>query len=333
MQHNDPTIYRIIRSRLLKCLLCFWAMTVVMPSCRAAAYPDHDVRIVVPFPAGGAADSVARLIARELSADWGQPVLIENKPGADGGIAADYVSHAKSDGYTLFMATYGAMSVVPILHPSVHYNPVRDFTPITLAGFFDLVLFVHPQLGVNSFKEFIAYAKQHKGEILYGSGNTGSLVAMAILAQREELDMKHIPYKGEVPAMADFLEGRIQAMIATPANTATWVKEGKLKALVALSQERSGLLPNVPTLNEEGFAPIALSTWGGIFGPPDMQAEQTRFLSEKINQILMKPSIQTELVSQGFHIQGSTPEELADMAGSQLIAWKKAIVQAGLPIQ
>jgi tripartite-type tricarboxylate transporter receptor subunit TctC len=330
-QSDRSTMKQFIR---LNCILFgFFSICLVSPLSAQTNYPDHEIKIIVPFPAGGAADSVARFIARELTSDLGQPVIVDNKPGADGGIAAEYVAHAKPDGYTLFMATYGAMSVVPIMHPMIHYNPVADFTPITLTGFFDLVLFVHPSLELNSYKDFVSYAKQHKGEILYGSGNTGSVVAMAILASREGLEMKHIPYKGEVPAMTDFLEGRIQAMIATPANTAHWVQEGKLKALVSLSPDRSALLPNVPTLEEEGYAPIPLSTWGGIFGPHDMQADQINFLSHKINQILLRPNIQHELGGQGFHIQGSTPDALADLTGHQLIVWRKAVSQAGLPVQ
>ena len=296
-------------------------------------YPDHEIKLVVPFPAGGAADTVARVIARELTTDMGQPVVIDNRPGADGGIAAAHVAHAKPDGYTLFMATYGAMSVVPTLHPSIDYNPVADFTPITLAGYFDLFLFVHPQLGVNTLPEFLRYARAHPGEVLYATGNTGSIVATALLAKREGVTLKHIPYKGEVPALTDFLDGRIHAMIATPSNTAHWVSEGKLKALVTLSEKRSLLLPDVPTLSEAGLAPMLLSTWGGVFGPADMPVERVARLADKINAILGRSEIQNELIGQGFTVHGSTPEGLGELTGKQLIVWQNAIHQAGIPIQ
>ena len=296
-------------------------------------YPDHEIKLVVPFPAGGSADTVARVIARELTTELGQPVLIDNRPGADGGIAAEHVAHAKPDGYTLFMATYGAMSVVPTLHPSIGYNPVTDFTPITLAGYFDLILFVHPQLGVSTLQEFLHYAQAHPGEILYATGNTGSIVATALLAKREKISLKHIPYKGEVPAMTDFLDGRIHAMIATPSNTAHWVHEGKLKALVTLSDKRSLLLPEVPTLSEAGLDPMPLSTWGGIFGPADMPVERVARLADKINAILGRADIQRELIGQGFTVHGSTSEHLGEMTGKQLIVWQNAIHQAGIPIQ
>jgi tripartite-type tricarboxylate transporter receptor subunit TctC len=296
-------------------------------------YPDHEIKLVVPFPAGGAADSVARVIARELTIELGQPVLVDNRPGADGGVAAEHVARAKSDGYTLFMATYGAMSVVPTLHPFVHYNPVNDFTPITLAGYFDLILFVHPQLGVSTVQDFVYYARTHPREILYATGNTGSIVATALLAEREQILLKHIPYKGEVPAMTDFLDGRVHAMIATPSNTAHWVREGKLKALVTLSDKRSLLLPDVPTLREAGLAPMPLSTWGGVFGPAVMPVDRVDLLTKKINAILLRPEIQTELIGQGFSVAVSTSEALGELTGRQLILWQDAIHQAGIPIQ
>ena len=329
-----------IYSGSLKCVLGA-VLFVLMLDCMCLApptqaqdrYPDHEIKLVVPFPAGGAADSVARVIARELTVEFGQPVLVDNRPGADGGIAAEHVARSTPDGYTLFMATYGAMSVVPTLHPSVRYNPVTDFTPITLTGFFDLILFVHPNLGVNTLQDFLQYARSHPGEVLYATGNTGSIVATALLSAREQIALKHIPYKGEVVAMTDFLDGRVHAMIATPSNTAHWVHEGRLKALVTLSDTRSLLLPDVPTLREAGLAPMPLSTWGGVFGPANMPADRVALLSSKINAILQRPDIQAEFVGQGFTAAGSAPEALGELTGRQLIVWQNAIHQAAIPIQ
>ncbi|MEI7515443.1 MAG: tripartite tricarboxylate transporter substrate binding protein [Betaproteobacteria bacterium] len=294
------------------------------------AYPKHPIHLVVPFPAGGAADIVARVIAKPLGEALGQPVLVDNKPGADGAIAAEAVAKSAPDGYTLFFATYGAMSAVPAMRKQLPYEVLTDFTPVISAGKFAFFLFAHPSVPANTLAELIAYVHQHPGELNYASGNTGAIVATAELATSAHLAMNHIPYKGEVPAMNDFLAGRVQLMFATPANALPWVKEGKLKALVTLQDQRSALLPSVPTMAESGMKNLSIVPWAGVFGPAKMPVALVQRLNAEIGAILKRPDVESEFAKQGFEAHASSPAELAAYAKEQLVVWRKAIQLAGI---
>ena len=294
------------------------------------AYPSRPIRLVVPFPPGGSADMVARVIAKPLGELLGQAIFIDNKPGADGAIAAEYVAQAEPDGYTLFMATYGAMSAVPMLHKNIHYDAVTDFTPITATGKFAFFLFVHPSVPARTLPELIEIARQHPGLLNYGTGNTGAIVATSELSVANKIEMTHVPYKGEVPAMNDFLAGRVQVMFATSANALPWVKEGKLRAVVTLLDKRSPLLPDVPTMAESGLHNLHIVPWSGVFGPAKMPAQLTNRLSVAINEILSRPDIQSEFAHQGFEGAGSSPEQLQVYVKDQLKVWGRTIQLAGL---
>jgi tripartite-type tricarboxylate transporter receptor subunit TctC len=296
----------------------------------AQAYPAKPIRLIVPFPPGGAADIVARVIGRPLSDMLGQPVMVENKPGADGAIAAETVAKAEPDGYTLFMATYGAMSAVPALHKHARYDAIADFTPITSAGKFALFLFVHPSVPARTLAELIDYAHAHPGALNYGTGNTGAIIATAELSSMAKMDMIHVPYKGEVPAMADFLTGRVQLMFATPANALAQVKEGKLRALVTLLDARSPLLPDVPTMAESGMHGLSIDPWAGLFGPANMPKPITDRLSLSVNAILAREDVRGELAKQGFAPAASTPGQLAAYVKEQLQVWNRSVHDAGI---
>lgn len=294
------------------------------------AYPNKPIHLVVPFPAGGAADIVARVIAKPLGEKLGQTVVVDNKPGADGMLAAEAVAKSEPDGYTLFMATYGAMSAAPHLHKSVPYDVLKDFTPITSTGKFSFFLFAHPDVPAKTLPELIDYVHSHPGVVNYGTGNVGSIVVTAELANRHHLQMTHIPYKGEVPAMNDFLTGRVQLMIGTPVNALPWVKDDKLKVLVALSDKRSVLLPDVPTMHELGMSNLAMTPWSGIFGPAHMNKQITQRLNTAINQVLQDREVQNEFAKQAFEAHGSSTTELAQFAKKQLKVWGIAATSAGL---
>jgi tripartite-type tricarboxylate transporter receptor subunit TctC len=291
------------------------------------------LHIVVPFPPGGSADIVARVIAKSLAASLSQPVVVDNKPGADGAIAAEYVAQSAPDGQTLFFATYGAMSAVPSLHKQVHYDVVQDFTPVVGAGKFSFFVFSHPDVPASNILQLIDYAHAHPGMLSYGTGNVGSIVASADMAASHHLDWVHVPYKGEVPAMTDFLAGRIQIMIGTPSNALHWVKEGRLNALVTLADKRSPLMPNVPTMAEMGLRTLPTIPWAGVFGPAQMSPQRVKQLNQAINQILIQPDLQAEFAKQGFEAQGSTPGQLAAQVKSQLTVWGKSIQLAGIHVE
>ena len=297
---------------------------------QAPTYPNKPIHLVVPFPAGGSADLVARIMAKPLGDKLGQPVVIDNKPGADGAIAAEAVAAAAPDGYTLFMATYGAMSAVPSLHKAMHYDPVTDFTPISTAGKFSMFLFAHPSVPAQTLNEFIAYEHTHTGEVNYGTGNVASIVMAAEMESQAKLHMTQVPYKGEVPAMTDFVAGRIQLMFATPANALPFVKEGKLKVFATLSDKRSPLLPETPTWHEAGMHDLPIVPWAGVFGPAKLPKDMARRLSQAIQEVLLREDVNTEFAKLGFEPFGSTPDRLDAYAKKQHKAWHTAIQSAGL---
>jgi tripartite-type tricarboxylate transporter receptor subunit TctC len=305
-------------------VLGFWGLTA------QAQDAGKTLHMVVPFPAGGSADIVARVIAKPLALLLNQPVMVDNKPGADGAIAAEYVAQAAPDGQTLFFATYGAMSAVPALHKQVHYDVVKDFTPVIGAGQFSFFVFTHPDVHASNILQLIDYAHKHPGALSYGTGNVGAIVASADLTASQHMNWVHVPYKGEVPAMTDFLAGRIQMMIGTPSNALNWVKEGRLNALVTLADKRSPLLPNVPTMAEMGLHTSPTIPWAGVFGPAQMSPQRVKQLNQAINQVLIQPEVLAEFAKQGFEAQGSTPEQLAAQVKSQLAVWGKSIQLAGL---
>ncbi len=298
-----------------------------------AHFPNKPIHLVVPFPPGGALDIVARTIAKPLGLSMGQAVIIDNKAGADGAIAADFVAKSEPNGYTLFMATYGSMSALPYLHKSLPYNVLNDFTPISNTGKFAFFLFAHPSIPSHDFNELIAYIHAHPDQVNYGSGNVGGVVGTAELAQLNHLKMVHIPYKGEVPAMNDFLAGRVQLMLGTPANALEFVKEGKLNAVVTFLDKRSPLLPQTPTLHELGFPNLSITPWSGIFGPANLSPVIASRLSLAINEAMKSEETQAEFAKQAFESKGSTPAELALYVKDQLQHWGHSIELAGLVAQ
>jgi len=334
---NSPILHRPLKlvCVLLSTLLLGLSLEVGAQQSLSdtAPYPSRPLHLVVPFPPGGALDMVARIIAKPLGEKLGQAVLVENKPGADGAIAADHVAKSAPDGYTLFMATYGSMSALPSLHKSLPYDVIKDFTPVTQTGKFDFFLFTHPSLPAHQLHEFFSYVNAHPGEVNYGTGNVGGIVGTAEMATQHQLQMVHVPYKGEVPMMNDLLSGRIQVMIGTPANALEFVKTGKLNALAAFADQRSPLLPQVPTMTELGQKNLSTVAWSGIFGPAKMHALIASQLSKNINEIMLRSDVRQEFAKQGFEPKGSSPNELGVYLKEQLRTWGSSIELAGLTAQ
>jgi len=322
-----PHSLSLFASLGLVALIC---MQTAVGAEQTQTYPNKPIHLVVPFPAGGSADLVARLMAKPLADKLGQPVVIDNKPGADGAIAAEAVASAAPDGYTLFMATYGAMSAVPSLHKAIHYDPIQDFTPISTAGKFSMFLFAHTSVPAQTLHEFIAYEHTHTGQVNYGTGNVASILMAAEMTSQAKLHMTQVPYKGEVPAMTDFVAGRIQLMFATPVNALPFVRDGKLKAFATLSNHRSPLLPDVPTWREAGMRDLPIVPWAGVFGPANVPQEITHRLSRAINEVLLRDDVGVEFAKLGFEPSGSSPEKLNQYSKKQLTAWHAAIQSAGL---
>jgi len=317
--------------RLLALALAFTAAVYAAPA--AAQYPTKPVRIVVPFPAGGGADTITRIIAQPLAEALRQPVTVDNRPGADGAIAADTVTKSPADGYTLFMATSSAMSAVPAMRRQPPYDPTTGFTPITKIGTFSYFLFTHPSVPASNVTELIAYIRANPGKVNYAGPTTTGTMAAVQLAGFANLDMVRVPYKGEGAATIDLVSGRVQLMFATPTNALGPAKEGRLRVLATLLHERSPLAPQVPTMAEAGAPPLSIVPWAGLFGPAGLPKEIVARLHREVTALLGRSEVREQIARQAFEVQSSTADELAAYTKEQVTVWKKAVQSSGLPLE
>ena len=283
------------------------------------------------FPAGGIADAVARIVAQPLSQALGQPVIVENRPGADGAIAGEAVMKAAPDGYTLLLATNSTLSAVPTLRKNPPYDPVTDFAPISMVGRFSFFVFTRADLPAKTLADLVTYARANPGKLNYGTGNTTSILATAQFKSLAGIDMLQVPYKGDAPAATDLLGGRIDLAIASTVPGLALAKEGKIRALATLLARRSSHLPDVPTMAEAGFPKYSVSSWAGIFGPAKLPRPIVERLTREINAILQRPEVKEQLDRQAFEGEGSTPEELGAFVKEQLEVWRRAVREAGIP--
>jgi len=295
-----------------------------------AQYPDRPVRLIVPFPPGGAAELGARIFTVPLGQALGQPIVIETKPGGDGVIAADAVLKAAPDGYTLFYATNTAFNWVLATRKNPPYNPLTDFTPVSFVGTFGFFLFSHPGVPATSVAELIAYARANPGKLNFGSGNSTSQLLSAQLKQITNIDIVHIPYKGDAPLTVDLLGGRVHLAFATPGSAAPQVKAGKLRALAAMFPTRSPLLPEVPTAAEAGLGGMSLTPWGGVFGPKGMPREAVDRLARELAVVLKRPDVRDAFGKIAFEPKSSTPEELTAILKQQIEVWGSIARQVGI---
>jgi tripartite-type tricarboxylate transporter receptor subunit TctC len=304
-------------------------VTALAATAALAQYPAKPIRIVAPFPAGGALDVVGRIIAAPMSQSLGQPVVVENRPGADGAIAADHVAKSAPDGYTLFLASYTNLSALPNIRSNLPFDPMSDFMPVSLVGKLVFFLTVHPSLPVRNAREFIDYARANPGKLNYVSANATSMMGPALLASFAKLDMHPINYKGEALALNDFMSGRLQLMFIS-GTLVPHVKDGKLRALATTLETRSPLLPEVPTMVEAGLPAFPINPWIALLVPAKTPKDIVERLSRESNATLKRPEVKTQLDSQGFLGAGSTPEEMKAVMREQLDAWKRTISELQL---
>jgi tripartite-type tricarboxylate transporter receptor subunit TctC len=315
---------------LLRGVALTWMLAFALHA--GAQYPSKPVRLIVPFPPSGAAELGARIFAQPLGQQLGQPVVIETKPGADGAIASEAVKQAAPDGYTLYYGTATGMSWVPAAKTVPPYDPISDFTPVSMVGTFGFFVFSHASLPVNTIGELIAYARANPGKLNYGTGNATSILATAQFAALQKLDVVHIPYKGDGPLTVDLLAGRVQFSIATPGLAVPHVKEGKLRALATLLPNRSPLLPDAPTMTEAGLERVSITPWGGLFGPARMPKEIVDRLSREMAVVLAKPEVREALGRLAFEPRSSTPQELSSLVAEQLEAYRRVARTVGLTL-
>ena len=318
-----------MNSARLLAILGFSALSALAGSA-CAQYPTKPIKLIIPFPAGSATDTVGRILAQSVSAAIGQTVVVDNKPGADGAIAGAEAAKAPPDGYTLFLATNSPMAVVPALRKSPPYNPVTDFTPITDIGRYTFFLFSHPSVPAKNFGELIAYAKANPGKLAYATGNTTGIVSFAQMNALAGTDMLHVPYKGEPAAITDLIGGRVQLMFATPTTGLAHVKDGKLHALVTSLKKRSPVLPDVPTIAEAGLPKFSILSWAALYGPAKMPKEVTARLNKEFLAAMKRPEVIAQTDKQAFLLSPSTPEELAVFTKEQMDDYLRILRAAGV---
>ncbi len=309
----------------------FFAVVLALPAfCAVAdAYPSKPIRIIVPFPGGTTTDSLSRILGQSVSSAFGQPVVVENKAGADGAIGATGVAHSAPDGYTLLIGTNSPMSVVPAMKKSP-YDPVADFTPITDIGRYTFFLYVNAEVPAKSFQELIAYAKANPGKLNYATGNTTGIVSFAQMNAFAGVEMVHVPYKGEPQGITDLVGGRVHLMWATPATGLPHVKGGKLRALVTQLSKRSALLPEVPTIAEAGMPQFTIVSWAGLFGPAKMPRDIVGRLNGEFAAAMNRPDVQAQIDRLGFALNPSTPEQLGVLVKEQMDSYRRILRAAGV---
>ncbi len=296
----------------------------------AAQYPSKPIRIVVPFAAGGAADAMIRIVAQPLSETLGQPVLVENRPGAEAAIGGEVVAKSAPDGYTILFSGPTTMLGVPILRKNPPFDVIADFAPITSVGKFAFFLVVHPSVPAKTLSELIDYARANPGRLNYATSTLIDILAFAQLKSFANMDMVQVPYKGVALAIPDLLSARVHLTFTTGNLAVPLVKEGRLRALATLLPERSSLLPNVPTIAEAGMPRLTFVTWAGLFAPAKTPKDIVERLSREVNVILKRSEIREQFEKQGFEPGGSTPSELSAFLKQQLIDWRDAARAAGL---
>ena len=313
------------------CLILVAAAAALFSSALLADnYPSKPVTLVAVFGPGSASDTICRVIAQPLSVALKETVIVENRPGANGALAALYVARSAPDGHTLLMATNSPLSTAPFLMKNVSYDPVKDFAPVTRVGSFTLMLVVNPSLPVKTVKELIEYAKVNPGKLSFASANTSSIVAGETLKHWAEIDMLHVPYKSSPPAIQDVLAGRVSMMFTDLTTGLPHVRSGALRALAVTRLQRSPLFPELPTLDEAGVSGFDMDSWAGVVAPAHTPPAIVTQLNRELRKIIDDPDVKSKLGNVGFEAFSSTSEEFEDFVKVQLGKWSKMVKDAGV---
>ncbi len=293
-------------------------------------YPSRPITFVAVFGPGSASDTICRIIADKLSPMLGQPIVVEDRPGADGALAALYVHHQPADGYTLLMGTNSPLSADPFIHKDINYDPIADFVPVTRVGSFTLMLVVNPQLPIHSVKELVDYAKENPGKLTYASGNTAGIVGVETLKRWAEISILHVPYKTTAPALEDIIAGRVSMMFADFTSVMPHVTAGTVRALAISRIKRSTLFPSLPTMDEAGIKGFNLDAWAGLVAPAGTPPEIVTKLNGALRKVIDSPDVQAKFKNVGFEGFSSTPQELGDYMKAEIVDWGKMVKDAGI---
>lgn len=312
------------------------ACVLVAPAADAqdSSYPKHPINLVVPFSAGGPTDSMARALAQKLSKRLGQQVVVDNRGGAGGSIAAEMVARSEPNGYTLFFGTTGTMAINPSLYANLRYDPVKDFAPISLMATTMNVLVVNPRIPARSLSELVALAKAKPGELTYGSAGYGSSNHLSgeLLGSSTGIKIRHVPYKGSAPALVDLLGGRISMMFDTIAQETQNIASGKVIALAVTGSKRSPLLPAVPTAQETGLKGFDVTIWYGVLAPHGTPSSVIDRLQHEIAAVMATDEMKQRMRAQGAEARTTTPAEFTALIKSDIAKWAPVVKNSGASV-
>ncbi len=312
-------------------LAAWLGLTLVAATCTGAEnYPAKSVRLIIPFTPGGGADTVARLVGAKLETQWKQQVIVDNRSGAGGNLAAELTAAAAPDGYTLFQFNV-ANAIAVGLYPKLGYDPLKDFTPVTRMGSSPFVMVVHPGVKAGTVQELIALAKLKSGSVTFSSGGSGSSTHLAaeLFKSMAGIDIVHVPYKGGAPALNDVIAGQVNMMVVVPVLALPHVKTGRLRALAMSSTQRSALAPELPTIAEAGVPGYESSTWYAIVAPSRTPAGLVARLNADFRRAMDDAQIQARLLAVGIELTGSTPDQLSKHMKSEIEKWRHVVKTSG----
>ncbi|WP_108351728.1 tripartite tricarboxylate transporter substrate binding protein [Limnohabitans sp. 2KL-51] len=323
-----------IQSTFRRTLLGLAAAACLPLAAWAQAYPNKPITLLVPFPPGGPTDLVARVLAKKMSEQMGQSIVIDNKPGANGNIAAVAAAKAPADGYTVLYNT-SSITLSPALYKNLAYDVQRDLAPVALTAVVPLALVVNPGVPVNNVREFIAYAKANPGKLSYGSAGNGNVTHLAAfqLVRHHDIDATHVPYRGSAPADVDLVAGQIQFMTDTINSVMPFVKDKRLKLLAVTTSQRMSLFPDVPTLSETVMPGFEAGAWQGIMVPANTPKAVVQRLNAEINKALQSAEVKEKLALQGAEPLGSTPEEYGAYVKKELARWAAVVKATGVTLE
>ena len=302
---------------------------------KAADYPSRPIHLIVPYAAGGAADSIARIVAKRVGKSLGQTIVVENRGGGGSIVGTEFVNKSDPDGYTLLLGQSGPISINPAVYKSLPYDPVKDFAPISLTTAYPYVMVVNPALGVKTLQEFVSLAKSKPGALNYGTTGVGAAnhLVTELFDSKAGIRMTHIPYRGTALAVADLLAGQVQVVFADPISALQHVNSGALIALAVTSKDRSPVAPAVPTMSESGYPGFDAVGWHGILAPAKTPPAIVARLYAEIQDALKDPETRTLLESQAMQIVGSSPEAFAGFITKDIAIWKEVADQAKIEVR
>jgi len=310
------------------------ALVLISPAVRAQTYPSRQITLIIPFAVGGSNDMVGRAIGKKLTEAWGQPVIVENRPGAGGMIGTGAVAAAPPDGYTLLLVS-STFTINPAIRKTMPFDTIKDFTPVAFIARSPLLVTASNKLPVKSAKELLALARSKPGQITYASSGPGSInqISTELIALSAGAQLMHVPYKGGAPALNDLLGGHVDIYVSSLPQVLPLAQNGQAKALAVTSARRTALLPDVPTLEEAGIAGFDLWSWWGVVGPAGMPANVVNALNSEIGKMLNSPELSTFLSNEGAEAETMTPQQFGDLMRSETARWIKVAHEANISIE